>query len=322
MQTIYLHHPYPYKDIYQDSVVLALGFFDGVHRGHQKVLNTAHQIATKRDLPLAAMTFDVTPTVMYQQKHPKEVEYLTTLPAKQKLMAHFGVDILYVVQLTSKFSQLAPQKFVDQYIVGLQAEVVVAGYDYTYGRQDEANMQTIVEHAAGRFEVIEVPKLELGHEKVGSTQIKKWLNEGAVDQANEGLGFAYFFNGTVIHGEKRGRELGFPTANLTHDINVIVPKIGVYVVEFIVNHHVYWGVASIGHNITFGDNRKRTVEIYIMDYNDGEIYGEHVQVFWHKYLRPELKFNNVDELISQMKKDEVTSREYIESYKGTFFSQH
>lgn len=313
MQTIHLHHPYSKTDIYSGPIVLALGFFDGLHKGHQQVIKTAKKIATKRSLPLAAMTFDVSATVMYQQKHPDEVQYLTTLSTKEKLMAHFGVDILYVAQMTSAFAKQTPQRFVEDYIVNLNAKVVAAGYDYTYGQKDLANMATLPEHADGRFAVIEVPRMEINNQKVGSTQIRQLILNGDIEQANQSLGYHYFFGGSVIHGEKRGRELGFPTANLRQEPNVIVPKTGVYIVEFVIANELYWGIASIGRNITFGENRKRTVEIHVLDFNE-EIYGEKVTVFWHKYLRSEMKFNGADELIAQMRLDEINTRQYIAGY--------
>lgn len=316
MQTIHLHQPYSKSDIYPGPIVLALGFFDGLHKGHQKVLENAKKIATKRNLPLAAMTFNVSASVMFQQKHPDEVQYITTMAAKEKLMAHFGVEILYVVQMTSDFAKLSPQDFVADYIVKLNAQVAVAGYDYTYGKKDMANMKTLPLHADGRFAVIEVPSVTIDAEKVGSTHIRELILNGEIEKANYALGFNYFFMATVIHGEKRGRQLGFPTANLAQHANIIVPKTGVYIVEFLIGLDLYWGIASIGHNSTFGDNRKRTVEIYVLNF-DREIYGESVTVYWHKYLRPEMKFNGAAELVEQMKKDELDTLAYISTYQQT-----
>ena len=312
MKTINLHHPFEQSSIYAGDVVLALGFFDGVHRGHQAVIQAARDEADRLKLPLAVMTFNMAPRIMYQQIHPEEVTYLTTLAEKERLMRQLGVDYLYVAQLTSSFAALKPQEFVDQYMVGLHAKSVVAGFDYTYGKKDIANMRTLASHAAGRFNIIEVNKLSEDTSKVGSTEIRHDLNTGQIDKANQQLGYIYSIDGIVVHGEKRGRELGYPTANLMVAAESLIPVEGVYVVEMLLNGQVYPGVASIGNNITFGENRKRTVEIHLLDFK-GEIYGEYVTVYWHKYLRPELKFDGIEGLIKQMDQDAVDAENYLES---------
>lgn len=310
MKTINLHHPFKQEDVYSDDIVLALGFFDGVHRGHQAVIRAAREEANRLALPLAVMTFNMAPKVMYQQIRPEEVTYLTTLTEKERLMQEFGVDYLYVAQLTSAFSSLKPQAFVDDYLVGLHAKTVVAGFDYTYGKKDIANMQTLPDHADGRFNIIEVTMLSDDDVKVGSTEIREDLNTGRVVQANQQLGYIYSIDGIVVHGEKRGRQLGYPTANLMVPSESLIPLEGVYVVEMLLNDTLYPGVASIGTNITFGENRKRTVEIFLLDFK-GEIYGEYVTVYWHQYLRPELKFDSVDDLIQQMDQDAIDAEIYL-----------
>jgi len=313
METIYLHHPYKQEDVYQGHIVLALGFFDGVHRGHQAVIEAARKEANRLQLPLAVMTFNMAPRIMYQQIRPEEVTYLTTMVEKQRLMAQFGVDYLYVAQLTSAFSKLAPQDFVDQYMVGLHAQTVVAGFDYTYGKKDVANMSTLKQHSKERFQIIEVAQLADADGKVGSTEIRQDLEAGLLSHANEKLGYIYSLEGIVVHGEKRGRQMGFPTANLMIPSESLIPKEGVYVVEMLINGTMYQGVASIGTNITFGENRKRTVEIFLLDFHQ-EIYGEAVTVYWHQYLRPELKFDGMESLIAQMDDDAAQARAYLTAY--------
>ncbi|PMC79537.1 riboflavin biosynthesis protein RibF [Aerococcus viridans] len=315
MKTINLHHPFEQATVYTGDIVLALGFFDGVHRGHQAVIKAARDEADRLQLPLAVMTFNMAPRIMYQQIRPEEVTYLTTLKEKERLMTHLGVDYLYVAQLTSAFSALKPQEFVDQYMVGLHAKSVVAGFDYTYGKKDLANMHTLKEHAAGRFNIIEVNKLSEDTNKVGSTEIRQDLNTGKIDKANQQLGYIYSNDGIVVHGEKRGRELGYPTANLMIATESLIPAEGVYIVEMLLNDQVFPGVASIGNNITFGEGRKRTVEIHLLDFK-GEIYGEYVTVYWHQYLRPELKFDGIDGLIDQMDQDAIQARKYLEKLQN------
>lgn len=292
-------------------IVLALGFFDGVHRGHQRVIEAARQEADKRQLPLAVMTFNVHPAVIYQNVPEKAVHYLSPNARKSALMAKFGVDILYVVHFTEAFSHLAPQAFVDQYLVGLKAAVVVAGFDYTYGPRAVANMTRLSEYAAGRFAVLTVPAAtESGH-KVSSTRIRAALDAGDVDSANALLGYHYQTSGTVVHGEARGRKLGYPTANIQTPVEQRVPGIGVYAVRMLVQGHWHDGMASVGRNVTFGAGRAVTVEINLFDF-DADIYGESVKVKWVHYLRGELKFDSPKALINQMGEDAIISRAFLQ----------
>lgn len=311
MKVVEIHHPIASQLISDQEVILAMGFFDGVHKGHQRVLAEGKKVADQKQLPLAALTFNLSPRFIFQHVHPKTIQYLTPLPEKIERMASYGVDLLYVVQLTSAFAKLSPQAFVDQYMVGLHADTVVAGFDYTYGKKEIANMARLPEYAQSRFGIIEVPELQLTEGKVGSTTIRYMIErDGDVDRAQKHLGYPYYFKGLVVHGEKRGRKLGFPTANLMVSDHAVIPKVGVYAVECLINGITYYGMASIGHNVTFGEGRERTVEVYLFDFHD-EIYGEEMTVKWHHYLRPEMKFDSVEALIEQMEQDEIDTHAHF-----------
>ncbi|MDO4670092.1 MAG: riboflavin biosynthesis protein RibF [Aerococcus sp.] len=314
MKIITLHHPEISQAIPKTPIVLALGFFDGVHRGHQAVINRARREATKRELPLAVMTFSCSPRIIYQEAHPNSLQYLTTNEEKAQMMADLGVDILYFIEVTSAFATLSPQEFVDLYMAGFNAQAVVAGFDYTYGKKDVANMETLPTYSQGRFDIIRVPKLTSHHEKVGSHFIRQQIKEGQLDLANEALGYPYFFSGVVINGKHRGRELGYPTANVLPDANAVIPKVGVYTVECVLNHQIYWGMASIGYNITFSDQTEKTIEINLFDFNE-QIYGEHLKVYWHQYLRDEMKFSSAEALVKQMEQDKKNALDYQANYE-------
>lgn len=314
MQTIHLHHPYQKYEIPKGEVVLALGFFDGVHLAHQHVIKRAKIEAEKRALPLAVMTFDLSPAVMFQHRHPNTVQYLTLFSEKEQIMANLGVDILYCVENTSAFCAQSPQTFVENYIVHLNAKVVVAGFDYTYGKKEIANMAKLPFYAKNRFEIIEVSEVIQSGTKVGSTGIKQAIKEGEIALANTKLGYTYFISGRIVHGKKIGRTIGFPTANILVSPDKLIPKVGVYVVECMLNHEIYWGVASIGYNVTFGNKNDQTIEIYLFDFEQ-EVYGETLTVYWHDYLRGECKFNSVDELVAQMTQDAKQAKQYQRQYE-------
>lgn len=288
-------------------IVLALGFFDGVHRGHQAVIARARQVAEARGLKLAVMTFNVHPAVIYQHVPENEVRYLSTRRRKIELMDDLGVDVLYFAHFTPTFSRLKPQQFVDSVLVALHAQVVVAGFDYTYGPHDIADMRRLPEYAKGRFDIIAVPEASDAVGKISSTRIREALDTGDIKLANDLLGYRYRTTGIVVHGEARGRELGFPTANIETPGTERLPGIGIYTVRMQVNGHWYGGMASIGRNITFGEHREVTLEINLFDF-DADIYDRPVTVEWLAYQRGEVKFSGAEALIEQLKQDEKQAR--------------
>lgn len=311
MEIIELRHPYNKAQIIDEELVLVLGFFDGVHRGHQAVIETGKKMANERKLKLAVMTFNQHPSIVFQKVQKETMKYLTTIEQKATHFANLGVDYLYVVDFTSAFSKLSPQSFVDQYLVGLHAKVVVAGFDYTFGNHASANMATLVELANDRFEVVKVAQLTENDQKISSTAIRNLLAEGNMQKVNQLLGYIYTFEGTVMHGDARGRTLGFPTANIQFAPTTRLPMEGVYVCELKVGNTWHQAMGSIGHNDTFGEGRKLTVEVYILDFHQ-EIYGECVAVRWHHLLREQIKFAGPIPLIEQLKQDEADTRKYFE----------
>lgn len=313
MEIIKLRHPYQPAEIPTDDVVLVLGFFDGVHRGHQEVINTGKKIAQEKHLKLAVMTFNQHPAVVFQQIQSKPIQYLSTLKQKEERMKKLGVDLLYEVAFTSSFASLAPQAFVDQYIVGLHAKVAVSGFDYNFGKDQTADAEHLPEYAQERFEVVMVAKKTEEHEdeKISSSRIRRLLSEGRLEEANHLLGYIYETSGTVIHGEARGRLLGYPTANIQVPEDMKLPKEGVYVNQIKVGDRWYPAMGSIGHNDTFGKNRMLTVEINILDFNQ-EIYGEKVKVRWYHMLRGQVAFESAEDLIKQPKLDEQATRDYFD----------
>lgn len=315
MKVIKFRHPYT-KDIVPDEdVVLVLGFFDGVHKGHQKVIETGRKIADKQGLKLAVMTFNQHPSIVFQKVKPNEMKYLTNLEQKNQLMANLGVDYLYVVEFTSLFASLSPQAFVDQYIVDLHAKYAVAGFDYTYGPKDVADMNHLPQYSKGRFEVVAVSKETQDGSKVSSTRIRESLDQGDMETAASLLGYTYEIDGTVVHGDARGRTLGFPTANIKTESTTRLPKEGVYASEIKVGNKWYPAMGSIGHNDTFEKGRQLTVEVYILDFAQ-DIYGEQVSVRWNHLLRDQVAFNSADELVQQLKNDETDTRRYFMTMKN------
>lgn len=311
IETVHLHYPIQNFKAPGRQVV-TMGFFDGVHLGHQAVIQQARVEANRLGVPLAVLTYDPHPVVVFKTlTHP--LHYLTPLAQKVALFEALGVDRVYVMRFTSQLAQLPPQQFVDDVLMSLQPATVVAGFDHLYGSNSStANMQTLATYAKQRFEVITVPAFEEQEQKVGSSAIRRALESGDMTTVNHQFGRIHLTTGLVVHGEARGRELGFPTANIQTPELEWLPGIGIYAVQIQIAGTWYLGMASIGRNVTFGDARPITVEINILDFKQ-VIYGEAVTVAWHHYLRGEVKFTTVPALIAQLKQDEQATRRYFET---------
>ena len=304
MQIINVKHPLSVKDRPKEKIVLIMGFFDGVHLGHQKVIKTGVELAKEQGLKSVLLTFDRSPRTVYQ--HEKNYKYLSTTQRKAEIVQNLGVDALYFVEFSQDFAQLKPQEFVDQYMIDLQAKFVVAGFDYTYGKKDVANMQNLPKYSRQKFETITVPEQLIDDRKIGSSAIKDFIQKGQIEAANRFLGYRYQNQGTVIHGLQRGRTLGFPTANLSVSNDQLLPGIGVYTTRVEVDGKWYGAMTSVGYNVTFKENTGITVETNIFDFNQ-DIYGQEIRLEWVKRLRGEVKFAGVEGLIAQLKQDKNDS---------------
>lgn len=316
MKIIKLNHPYQDHLIEDAPIVLALGFFDGIHKGHQKVIQTAKAMAESHGYKLAVMSFNQHPSVIFQGVSPESIRYLSPESRKVELLEELGVDLFYIVNFTKEFASLTPQEFVDQYIVGLHTKIVVAGFDYTYGKRDIANMRILPEYSKNRFTIITIPEQRNSKGKISSTAIRAALSNGNIVEANKLFGYDYEMNGKVVHGFGRGgKKLGYPTANIEVSNDTFLLKNGVYIVEMDVDGTWIPGMASIGFNPTFNDVKKITIEVHLLDFNE-DIYDKKVKVKWLYYLRDELKFDSLDALMVQLKEDELMTRKYFSLNRG------
>ncbi|MFD1417277.1 riboflavin biosynthesis protein RibF [Companilactobacillus keshanensis] len=295
-----------------EDTVLIMGYFDGVHEGHQKVINRGVKLAKEKGLRSVLLTFDRSPREVYQ--HEKNYQYLSTVARKAELVEKLDVDYLYVMEFSLEFSRLTPEEFVNQYMVQMRAQYVVAGFDYTYGKRDIANMENLPKYAKNRFEVITIPEQMYDGQKIGSSSIKELITSDKVDLANKVLGYKYQNQGVVIHGLQRGRTLGYPTANIRTSSNQVKPSIGVYVTRIEVNDEWYEAMTSVGYNVTFKEDTGVTIEANLFDF-DEDIYDKPVRVEWLKYLRGEVKFNGADELIEQLHLDKENTLKYFQEHK-------
>ncbi|MFB1081065.1 bifunctional riboflavin kinase/FAD synthetase [Jeotgalibacillus sp. JSM ZJ347] len=311
MKVYTLHHPHELTQKDFPPLSIALGFFDGVHLGHQKVIQGALDYAKEHDVKSAVMTFDPHPSVVLSSKK-SSVKYLSSLEQKAQKIEMLGVDYLLVVRFTSAFASLEPQEFVDQYLIGLNAVHITAGFDYSYGKFGRGKMETLPFHARGKFTSTTIEKQTDDHEKISSTRIRELLSNGNPEKAAQLLGSYYETEGLIVHGEKRGRKIGFPTANIETLNGLLIPAPGVYAVRMNVNNSWHDGVCNVGYKPTFNnpDQAELSVEVHLFEFNES-IYGEKVQVQWVERIRSEQKFNGVEELIAQIEKDKNKAVEIL-----------
>ncbi|MFB4162712.1 riboflavin biosynthesis protein RibF [Alteribacillus sp. JSM 102045] len=315
METIYLYHQEDYPASSYPEIVLALGYFDGVHRGHQEVIRTARDIADIKGKALGIMTFHPHPKVVLSSKVTEEsMRYITPLPEKEEQLAKEQADYLFIVHFDKAFAALEPQQFIDQYVIDLHAVHVVAGFDFSYGRMGKGTMETLPFHSRKKFDQTTVGKVTDQDQKISSTLIKENILHGEISSANRLLGRPYSLTGVVVKGEQRGRTIGFPTANVQINEPYIVPGVGVYAVQLKVKGKWYDGVCNVGYKPTFHDEKSPVpeIEVHLFDFKDN-IYGEAVEVWWIAYIRGEIKFSSAEELVDQIGRDKEKAIQILQS---------
>lgn len=295
-------------------IAMALGSFDGVHLGHQKVINKTKKIAALNGWKSGVMTFDPHPSVVLGGKS-KKVSYLTSFEAKVEQMEKLEIDYLFIICFTKEFASLSPQSFVDHYLIDLHVKHVVAGFDYTYGKQALGTSETLSIHSRGQYETTIIHKETFAGEKVSSTLIRSFIHNGEMDKIPPLLGRFYTLDGIVIDGDKRGRTIGFPTANVQKTSDVILPPNGVYGVKLLVKNTWYEGVCNVGTKPTFqSEKHDPSIEVHLLDFNE-MIYGETVKIEWHFRIRNEQKFDGVQSLVQQIEKDKQKAIAYFDSLR-------
>ncbi len=294
--------------------VVTIGVFDGVHLGHQRDLARAAEIARQRSLPLVAVTFDPHPDeVIRPGSHPAA---LCSARRRADLLGGFGVDAVCVLPFTLEFSRLGPDEFVRTVLVDrLHAAAVVVGEDFRFGHKAAGDVQLLAKLGEKYDFVAEgLPLLVADGQTISSSAIREMLQAGDVAAAAKALGRPHRVEGTVVRGHQRGREMGFPTANLQTPPHTAIPADGVYagwLTSLDVDGRAVerWPAAiSIGTNPTFGDGM-RTVEAYALDRDDLDLYGVHAAIDFLVRLRGTLRFDSVEALVEQMRRDVDQSRD-------------
>lgn len=292
--------------------VITIGTFDGVHIGHRKIINQLTTISSTDNLVSILLSFFPHPKMVLQSNN--EIKLINTINEKQDLLSALNLDFLIIKEFTKEFSRLSALEFVRDILVNkLNAKHIIIGYDHHFGRNRTANIQQLREFGElYDFTVTEILAQDIDNIAISSTKIRKALNNGDIKLANNYLGYNYFFNGTVIHGNNIGQTISFPTANIKIDESYkLVPKNGVYIVKSFIDNKCVFGMMNIGTNPTF--NRKnQSIEIHFLDFNKN-IYNQSLSVEMITRIRSEKKFSSVENLKKQLELDKVTTLSYIDS---------
>ena len=293
----------------QTSVVV-IGVFDGVHKGHQALLNRAKEIADGREI--FALTFDPHPRTVFA---PDSVPpMLTTLPDRVELLKIHNADKVAVMKFNEQFAAMSPEDFVKNVLVDqLHVSTVIVGKNFTYGAKAAGNVDSLIKDGLKHNFTVDVQELAGGVEPISSSRIRNLVMEGKVEEARELLSRPHRLDGVVVHGEKRGREIGYPTANIGKIDGQTIPADGIYAGWLTVGINFWPAAISIGTNPTFEGDRGRQVEAYALDQQGLDLYDKAASVEFGWYLRPTLKFNGLDELLVQMKKDCDEARRLTEA---------
>lgn len=294
------------------KTIVTLGTFDGMHIGHQAILNKLKLQKRIYGYETLVLTFFPHPRMVLKTDH--EILLLNTIEERVRLIGKFGIDSLVVQEFTQDFANMSAEEFVkkilvDQFHIGK----IVIGYDHRFGKNRSADIHDLIEFGNKyHFDVEQISAEELDCVSVSSTKIRNALNIGNVALAKTYLGYPYLLSGTVVSGKKLGRTIGFPTANIhVAEDYKLIPAIGVYVVGVTVQDRQYYGMLSIGTNPTVG-GINRTIEVNIFDFSE-TIYGETITVHFLTKIRDEQRFTSLELLVEAIKKDEDFSRMFIKN---------
>lgn len=293
--------------------VVTIGTFDGVHIGHQKIVTHLIETAKMEGLKSVILTFFPHPRMVLQKD--ANIKLINTMEERHDIIESLGVDFLFIKEFTHEFSRMSAEDFVKELLVDkLHAKKVIIGYDHRFGRNRNADIEDLKKFGLlYDFEVEEIPAQDIDAVSVSSTKIRMALQEGDISKANAYLGYNFMITGTVIKGKGLGKELGFPTANIhIEEAYKLVPKLGSYIVRAVIGDEVVFGMMNNGVNPTV-DGKTRSIEVHFFNFHQ-EIYGQKLKIELLESLREERKFDSVEQLREQLKKDKKTAQDFISKY--------
>jgi riboflavin kinase/FMN adenylyltransferase len=285
------------------NAVLTIGTFDGVHQGHKAILQEVVKHAQQVKGESVLLTFEPHPRKLLFPDQPLGI--ITPLRKKLQLITAAGIEHIVVVPFTREFASMSAQEYIERFLVGIfHPKSIVIGYDHRFGHDRKGDLKLLEQcEQQGGYELMEIPAQLIDDAAVSSTKIRHAITEGRMEDASHMLGRNYSLTGTVIHGSKLGRTIGYPTANIKpEDPEQIIPAIGIYAIQAMHNGTVYNGMLSIGYNPTVTDTKDIKIEANLFDLDD-DLYGAALEISFVKRLRDEMKFDSIEALKQQLHKD-------------------
>lgn len=295
-----------------DQTIVTIGTFDGVHIGHQKIIEKVVQTAKKLNKKSVLLTFFPHPRMVLQRD--SNIELINTIDERAELLSKTGLDYLIIHPFSKEFSRLTALDFVRNILVNqLNIAKLIIGYDHHFGKNREGNLEQLTEYShIFDFEVEEIPAQDINDVSVSSTKIRKALADKNIRTANKYLGYNFILSGKVVNGKQLGGQIGFPTANISiEETYKLIPKTGVYIVKSIINNVLVFGMMNIGFRPTL-NGKHQTIEVHFFDFN-ANLYDQNLTVEILYFLRDEEKFSSVEELISQLKIDKSNALNHLQN---------
>jgi len=294
-----------------DNTILTIGTFDGVHLGHQKVLERLTNTAIENNLKSTVLTFFPHPRTILNPDKP--LKLINSVKERTELLNRSKVDNLIIHPFDKNFSELDPEKYVVEILVKkLKAKIILIGYDHKFGKNRTADITDLKIYGKKYgFKVIEIKAEEISNIAISSTKIRKAISEGNISTVKKYLGYDFSLSGKIVHGKSIGRTLGFPTANIeVKEEYKLLPKNGVYLIQSVINHNKYFGMMNIGMKPTIKESSK-TIEVNFFDF-EGDLYHKNIEVNIKKFIRDEIKFDSLELLKSQILKDKINCNSIID----------
>ena len=292
------------------STIITIGTFDGVHLGHQKILKKLNIEAENNGLESSVLTFFPHPRTVLNPNF--SLKLINTIEERISLFKKSKIDNLIVHPFTKEFSELDSEDYVKNILVDqLKAKIVLIGYDHKFGKNRTADINNLKEYGIKyNFEVIEIKAEEINDIAISSTKIRNSIEEGDIQLTNTYLGYEFSFFGKVVKGNRIGKTLGFPTANIKIGTDLkLIPKNGVYLISTIINQKIIFGMMNIGIKPTTNENAK-SIEVNLFDFNQ-DLYDTNITIYIKQFLREEIKFDSLNELKLQIEKDKITCNSII-----------
>lgn len=287
-----------------------IGYFDGLHQGHQRLIKAALKQARKKGGKAAMITFEPDPWATIQGI--TNIPHVTSMAQRIDIAEKLGVEVWIILDFTKEMSQLNVQEFHENILFPLPLETLVCGYDFHYAHLGKGDPITLANQ--DRYQVIVIDQVQCEHEKISSTRIEQCIMEGNIETCNMLLTRPYQMEGIIVHGLKNGRKMGFPTANLQPSIEYVMPKEGVYAGEVVIDDISYPAMINVGKNPTIGVHQENRIEAHLLDFHD-TLYEKKVTFQFLSYLRKEQKFSGLDALCKQLSEDKQAVLSYFQQRK-------